>query len=79
MIEELIQHDNGQMDHHQEEILRQYCAGIGDRLSGAGSCADALAIVEDACTEFDMTCESEVLRSTLRKLLLEMVRRKWGA
>jgi hypothetical protein len=62
----------------QQALLREYCAGVEDRIKTAQSESDASNLVDSLCRKFDSQCESEVLRSGLRIYLSELIRRYWS-
>jgi hypothetical protein len=62
----------------QQALLREYCAGVEDRIKTAPSESGASNLVEGLCRKFDSECESEVLRSGVRTYLSELIQRYWG-
>ncbi len=62
-----VEHNN------QEELFTRYCNGITDRIRQATSRAEALKIVEKACSDFGEACESSIIKSAFHKYLHDLV------
>ena len=78
MISDEISFDHQANDHRQEDLLRQHCAGIDELIRSAGTKEEAERIVSETCSRFDYSCESDVLRSLLRKHVHTLFEGAWN-
>jgi len=65
-------------DHRQEDLIREYCQGIDERIRSAASKEEADRIVQDACRAFDQACESDLVRGFLKQHVNDLFIRQWN-
>ena len=61
----------------QNETIRAMCRDIEHGIRTAASRSDAEALIERTCADFDIVCESDIIREQLRLYLAALLRRYW--
>jgi hypothetical protein len=77
MIDELTS-DRPLSDGRQEQLIKEYCHGIDERIRRSASKEEAERIVQDACSGFDQACESNLVRSFLKRYVNDLFARSWS-
>ncbi len=77
MIDELTS-DRPLSDRRQEQLIREYCRGIDERIRSAASKEEAERIVQDACRGFDDACASELVRAFLKRYVNDLFTKQWS-
>ena len=78
MISDEIMSDQPSADNRQAALLRQHFDEFEPLIQNARTKDEAKAIVEDAVLRFNASCESEVIRSFVRRHIGSFVDRAWS-
>lgn len=77
MIDELT-FDKPFNEDRQEQLIRQYCHGIDERIRRSTSKEEAERIVQDTCQGFDRACESDLVRTFLKRYVNDLFAKRWS-
>ena len=77
MNDELLEDNAQYLTSPQAETIRAYCQGIEEGIRKARTFAEARALVESSCLEFDSSCESDIIKENLRIYLTELLKKYW--
>ncbi|MGA2623883.1 MAG: hypothetical protein ABSF91_08530 [Bacteroidota bacterium] len=61
----------------QNELVNTYCSGLEERLRAVSGQKEALEIIDATCKNFDAECESDIVRSYLRKYVDSLFFKIW--
>jgi len=80
MFEELIseRRDDKLSSSKQEELIKNYCAGIEERIRTAPANAEAKKTIDAACRGFEGECKSGVVRSFLQQYVRDLFENHWN-
>jgi hypothetical protein len=78
MIDDEITSDYAPDGRRQEELVREFCGGINQRIRSARTREEAERIVQETCSRFDQSCESDVIRSFLKKHVIALCDDTWS-
>ena len=80
MFEELIpeRRDDILSSSKQEELIKNYCAGIEEQIRTAPASAEAKKIIDVACSGFESECKSGVVRSFLQQYVRGLYENHWN-
>jgi hypothetical protein len=65
-------------DRRQEQLIREYCRGIDERIRSAPSKEGAERIVQDACRGFDDVCASGLVSAFLKQYVNDLLTKQWS-
>ncbi len=61
----------------QNELIHTHCSGLEERLRAVSGQKEALEIINATCKNFDAECESDIVRSYLRKYVDSLFFKIW--
>ena len=61
----------------QNELIHAYCSGLEEKLRAVSGQKEALEIIDATCKNFDAECESDIVRSYLRKYVDSVFFKIW--
>ncbi len=62
----------------QKELIAKYCGDIAVKIRTASSRAQAAALVDETCQNFDEQCPSEIIRLFLHNYVTDLFKQYWN-